>query len=355
MSKRYYIFFAFILLFIIGMRIYASNMFVELTEKDEPTIQIVDSKGRQVVIPYPLTNVAVMNPYTAELITAVGAADAIRGVDQDIYENREAFPIPITKDMVICGHGEAQIHFEKIIRLRPQVLFMDAGKDIERVEKVLGMFGIPVIVLKADSAPYFSSNCRLLGKIFQKEERAAELDAYFTHWERYVKERLENVPQKRVYYECRYFARAVVPGEFFHEMLKPAHAENIFSDALSIYVSPEYILLRRPEYIVRLSDLKDPYSCNPPSQARFEEIAETMCGYPCWAHMDAVEKNRMFLFSYYSHGGAGKLVGAMFLAKYLYPEYLPDLVPEEILRVWMEKYQGIPYRSGHTFTPEDLR
>ena len=143
MSKRYYIFFAFILLFIIGMRIYASNMFVELTEKDEPTIQIVDSKGRQVVIPYPLTNVAVMNPYTAELITAVGAADAIRGVDQDIYENREAFPIPITKDMVICGHGEAQIHFEKIIRLRPQVLFMDAGKILNALRKCSGCSGFP--------------------------------------------------------------------------------------------------------------------------------------------------------------------------------------------------------------------
>lgn len=355
MSKWYNILFVLVLLFIVGVRIYASGIFVELTRMDEPTIQIVDSKGRYVEIPYPLTNVAVVNPYNAELITAVGAADAIRGVDQEIYENRDAFPIPIAEDMLIGGHGETQIDFEKIIRLHPQAVFLDAGKDVDRIEKILGIFGIPVIVLKADSAIYFSSNCRLLGKIFQKEERAAELEAYFTYWENYVEDRLQNIQQKRIYYECRRFARAVVPGEFFNEMLEPAHAENIFSDAVSIYVSPEYILLRKPEYVVRLSDINDPYSCYPPSHARFEEIAETMRKRPCWAEMDAVEKNRMFLFSYYSHGGAGKLVGAMFLAKYLYPEYLPELQPEEILRVWMEEYQGIPYQHGHTFTPEDLR
>jgi len=352
MNKWYSIAFLIAFISIIGIRIYASNIFTTLNHKDEATVQIVDSKGRTVEISYPLTDVVVVNPYNAELITAVGAAHTIRGVDQDIYENRGAFPVPITADMLIGGHGEVQINFEKIIRLHPQAVFLDGGKDVDRIEKILGIFGIPVIVLKADSAIYFSSNCRLLGKIFQREERAAQLESYFTYWENYVRVRLQDVPRKRVYYECRRFARAVVPGEFFNEMLEPAHAENIFSDAGSIYVSPEYILLRKPEYIVRLSDINDPYSCYPPSRSRFEEIAQTMYERPCWKYMDAVEKNRMFFFSYYSHGGAGKIVGAMFLAKYLYPEYLPDLQPEEILRVWMEEYQGIPYQAGHTFTPE---
>ena len=38
----------------------------------------------------------------------------------------------------------------------------------------------------------------------------------------------------------------------------------------------------------------------------------------------------------------------MYIAKFLYPEQLPDLHPEDVFKVWLEKYQHLPYVAGHT-------
>ena len=37
------------------------------------------------------------------------------------------------------------------------------------------------------------------------------------------------------------------------------------------------------------------------------------------------------------------------MAKYLYPEYLPDLHPEKVFKIWLERYLGLNYIAGHTY------
>ena len=39
----------------------------------------------------------------------------------------------------------------------------------------------------------------------------------------------------------------------------------------------------------------------------------------------------------------------MYIAKFLYPDKLPDLHPEEVFKTWLEKYQGLDYIAGHTY------
>lgn len=312
-------------------------------------ITVTDAIGRNVTIPHPLTSVAVINPYNAEFIAAVGAENAIQGIDRDIYENRFAFQKNFSKDMMIGGHGEQQVDYEKVIKLHPQVLILDAGFYAKRAEMILGLFGIKVLVLRADSTDRFLTNCDFIGKIFGKEKEAERLKDTFLPWIDYVNRQLSDVPRKKVYYECRRFGRAVIPGEAFNEMLDAAHADNIFSDSHSIYVNNEMIILRNPEYIVRLSDIGERYSYYPPSKSFFERVHREIINRPCWNYIDAVKNDRIFIYSYYSHGGAGKLVGAFYLAKYLYPEYLPDLHPEDIFYTWLTKYERVPYIAGHTY------
>ena len=55
------------------------------------------------------------------------------------------------------------------------------------------------------------------------------------------------------------------------------------------------------------------------------------------------------LLAHYAHGGASKLVGTMYIAKFLYPEQLPDLHPEDVFKVWLEKYQHLPYIEGRNY------
>ena len=40
------------------------------------------------------------------------------------------------------------------------------------------------------------------------------------------------------------------------------------------------------------------------------------------------------------------MVGTIYIAKFLYPEYLPELHPEEVFKTWLEKYQQLHYIKG---------
>lgn len=332
-----------------GLLMQGGSRSLEEQTADTQTITLTDSLGRRVALPYPLTRVAVVNPYNAELIAAVGAESTICGIDKDIYENRAALHVPLTEDMIVSPHGETNLNLEQVIRLKPQVLILDAGFHHKRDERVLGLFGIKVFVLRADSAEHFPENCRLMGQMFGKEKEAAALCGYFEGQRAYIDQQLRDIPRKKIYYECRRPCRSVIPGEAFNEMLDIAHADNIFADANGIFVSNDVLILRNPSYIIRLSDVSEPYSYHPPSQESFDNIKQGIRNRACWDYIDAIKEDNIFLYSYYSHGGAGKYVGGIYLAKYLYPEQLPELDPEEVFRVWLTRFQRLDYIPGHTY------
>ena len=87
----------------------------------------------------------------------------------------------------------------------------------------------------------------------------------------------------------------------------------------------------------------------PPTAAEHQAIKDELKNRPSWDTIDAVKNDNIFLMSHYVHGGASKIVGAIYLAKYLYPEQLPDLHPEQVFKDWLEKYQHLPYIAGHTY------
>ena len=87
----------------------------------------------------------------------------------------------------------------------------------------------------------------------------------------------------------------------------------------------------------------------PPTPEDEARIMSELKSREGWDTIDAVKNDRILLLSHYVHGGASKLVGTMYIAKFLYPEQLPDLHPEDVFKVWLEKYQHLPYVAGHTY------
>ena len=41
----------------------------------------------------------------------------------------------------------------------------------------------------------------------------------------------------------------------------------------------------------------------------------------------------------------------MYIAKWLYPDLLPDLDPDEVFRAWLEDFQGFRNVGGHFCRP----
>lgn len=101
--------FCLIILFVAGC---GKNITVSSSNADAKTIEITDSIGRSVRIPAPVTSAAVANAYNVELITAIGASDAIKGVDYNIYQDQAGFKNRFTENEVI-GKNQRELNYEK--------------------------------------------------------------------------------------------------------------------------------------------------------------------------------------------------------------------------------------------------
>ena len=331
-----------------------------ISKISEPTANaetqtITDSVGRSVEIPNPVASCVVANAYNTEIINAIGALDRVIGVDYNIYQDKESWKNAFTEDMVI-GKDQKDLNYEKIIELNPQVLILTGNGTYEEAESQLEPFGIKVIVCDAYYTDQFEENCRLLGQVFGKQDEAKELSDYFMDKLNYISSQLEGVKKKTLYFEYRTEGNTTVPGNFFFNMVEFSGAENIFKDSENVQIDTEAVVDRNPQYIVKVS-APDVYSSYyPPTDEDMAKIKEDIVSRPGWDEIDAVKNDNILLLSHYVHGGASKLVGTMYIAKFLYPEQLSDLHPEQIFKDWLEKYQKLDYIEGHTspaFSLED--
>jgi iron complex transport system substrate-binding protein len=308
---------------------------------------VIDSIGRAVTLPDPVTRAVIANGYNLELTNAIGAIDAIIGVDYITFSDLDAYGTHFTEDVVI-GQSTSELNYEKIIELAPEVLIITGNGTWEDAEKKLGPFGIKVFVLNAYYTGEFRENWAIAGRLFGKEKEAEELIAYFDGIINYINTSLAGVPKKTLYYEYKRIGNSTIPGDYFHNMVVYAGAQNIFDDAKNVEIDPEAVILRNPDYIVRVGTSNVNGRYIPPTPEEFQRRKDDVTSRPGWDEISAVKNDRILLLSHYSQGAASKLVGMTYIAKFLYPELLPDLNPEEVFKTWLEKYQKLPYIEGHT-------
>lgn len=321
--------------------------------QESGAIVVEDSLHRVITLDQPVTRVAIANAYNTdltEMVSALGCLDTIVGIDQNILWNNEAFHNRFNRDQLICAREGTVINYEKVVELAPQVLLISSKGSWFDAQEKLRPFGIQVIVVDTHDLSQFASNCRLLGKIFGKESRAEEIENDFGERLAYVEKQLAKVKEKkRVYFECGSPGATTMPGSYFYSLVKYTGADNIMEDAVERHITPEAVVLRNPQYIVKMSDRRWKYSYQPPSKEEVMLIRQDIKTRPGWDTIDAVKNDRIFQLSYFSHCGASKIIGVLYVAKFLYPEYLPDLDPDEAFRLWLEKYLGLPYLDGHVY------
>lgn len=318
----------------------------QAAEKEE---SVVDDLGRTVKLRLPLRRVVVANSHNTELINSIGnAIDKVIGVDAGIYRDRAAYGNRFGEENLI-GQNQRALNYERIIKLRPQALLISGNGYWQEAEKKLGDFGIQVLVFNAYYTGKFQQNCALVGKLFGEEAQAAEFAAYFQKHLDYIGKQLQGKPKKTVYVEYRSQNTTVAPGAPYDKMVQYAGAKNIFDDAKSPYIDGEAVIRRNPQYIVKISEKNARGQYTPPTAEEFQARKRRIVERPGWDGIDAVQHDRILLLSHYAFGGASELVGTMYIAKFLYPEYLPELHPEEIFKTWVTKYQRLAYLPGHTY------
>ncbi|MDP2768371.1 MAG: ABC transporter substrate-binding protein [Giesbergeria sp.] len=323
--------------------------------------QIRDDLDREVELRLPLRRVVVFNRYTTEFVRAIGAMPAVVGVDIDAARHRAYWPTVTTT--MWAGSGQSAPHFEAIVAMRPDAVFLPRNSDWQQAERVLAAFGIPVVVLTAWDLLKHEWNVELLGRLFARPQPAAELNAFYRHWRDELRRRLDGAPRPRVYFEEVGDHRTVLKGSGWHDMVEAGGGINVFGDVSipgsatargsvqNFEVDPEQVLERRPDALIKLQPVQ--YEPHPRAFAR--EVLERLARRPGFAALPAVREGRVFHISYYLAGGCSKITGALQIAQWLHPQRMKGIEPEAVMGEWLQTYQGVPAQSGYALSLADLR
>ena len=325
----------------------------ENAARAEETTVFVDDIGREIELALPVTRACVANRYNNELIRAVGAGDCVVGVD--IYTSQDAVYWPRFGEEETFGKDEYD--YEKIISLDPQVLVVPKNGVIEESIEKLEPFGIQVAVITGWDNSDVPKQIRLCGQLFGKEAEAEELVRFYQEPVDYINRQLEQVQERKtVYWEYGGDYTTCIPGtsnDGWHNMIRMAGGENIFGDAslAGKDIDPEQILEAGPDLIVKIyagEVVGNSGVFTAPPQEEFAAKAQVMLERPGWKDLTAVKEGNFYLNTAFMSGGLGKMVGAAYMAKWLYPDLMTELDPDQIFEEWMV-YQGFAPNAPHVY------
>ena len=313
---------------------------------EEGTLRLVDSAGRLVELPRPLERVVVLHPPAAEILLALGIPEVVVGTSGSVARRPELAAYAGVPQVARFAHGEPDL--EAIVMLAPQALITygtHPAVDVEELARTLAPAGIPVVGIDAWRLETLSRDIFLLGLMFGRLERAAELIVFFSRaWEAALATVPRDLPAPRVYAE-HHAGRAFGPGSEWDRLIRLAGGENIFADAPVPHfeADPEAILERDPQ-IILMDMVRRPrlgYGITDAGEA--EAYLEELAARPGWELLSAVRERRVFLISRSIGTGPRKLFMLPYLVSIFHPGV--GLDPEEWLRRYHEEWLGVPHEG----------
>ena len=323
--------------------------------------RITDDLGRGVSVTLPLRRVVVFNRYTTEFIRAIGAMPAVVGVDFDGRQHPDYWP-GVTPDMR-AGSGQSSVNYEAIVGMQADAVFMPRNSDWKKAASILGDFGIPVVVLTGWDLLKHEWNVELLGRLFDRQARAAQLNAFYRQWREVLGTRLKGVNPKRVYFEEVGDYKTVLKGSGWHDMVETAGGVNVFGDISlpgpstvrgniqNFEVDPEAIQARAPEVIIKLQ----PGQHLPHTRAFSQQQLERIVQRPGLARTPAVTAAQVYHLSYYLASACSKIIGALQIAQWLHPERMQGVDVDSVMTTWLQDFQGVPAQKGYWYGLADMR
>ena len=314
-----------------------------------------DDAGRTVEVQTPVKRAVIFNRYAVEFARAIGGIEQVAGVDASTM--RDPTYWPQFKESDIVGQGQTQPNYEAIVAMKPDVVILPRNGVYEEAARQLEPFGIPVLVVTAWDTLQHVPNVTTFGTLFGKQQEADKLNAFYTRYMDLLKDRLKGVERKRVYLEEVRDLVTLTPGSGWHDMIEAGGGINVFGDIdikqqpssrgneNSFTIDPEEIVSRKPDVIIKLQ----PGSYQTIPTAKFEDAWKALVVREEVLATPAGKSGDVHLVNYYLAGGCSKVIGALQVAKWLYPDQFKDIEPEAVMKEWIETFQGLPFHGDTTY------
>lgn len=383
-QKKFMAYLATVFLLIVSMLIAACGGPSETkkdTAQNNKPIEITDVIGRTVTLKKPAERVVLQwsgagGPFfTISALMGKDTPKVIAGMDTSLQDYRADMWKHFTAEMpelakipVVGTVGDKTFNAEQVVALNPDVIFIpvDLKDQYESDAKAkMDAAGIQTIYIDyhAEKLESHQKSIEAIGKALGKEERAAEINKFYTERVTRVLDRVSkiNKPKPTVYLEVgmngpEEFGNSFSGNYSWGALATMAGADVITKDAIkkSSPINPEFVLEKNPDIIMIMGSYwpKKPTSMRlgfeateDSSQALLKAFTTERQG---WSELKAVENKQV----YSAHHGLPREVfdAAVFeyLAKTFYPEEFADVDPEATLKEFYDKFLPFSY-SGIWF------
>lgn len=283
---------------------------------------VVDAVGRKVVLPDVIRGVVITcyGGVTHE-VSVLGVADRIVA-----QPSMRRFPYLLKMYPRFAATADAgsfeNVSIERIMTLKPDLVI--AGITSPRANRKIESLGIPVVTAAIGRADIDTllNEFRMMGKVFGKERRAAELVSFWKERLSFIRKRVSGIPvskRKRVFYMGSESSLST-DGRLWwgQHLISAAGGVNVAADiGPARQVTVEQLLVWNPDVIVMHTDT-DPVSAG-----------MTIKDNSRMRNVKAVKDNRVYPCPvgafWWDRPSPEAILGIVWLAKTLYPERMKGL------------------------------
>ena len=213
---------------------------------------VTDDLGRTVNVPVKIDRAISLAPSLTEMIFAVGAGDTLVGVTSYCNYPEQAKAIEKVGDTMTPN-------IERIIALKPQIVFVSTASQLEAFTKTLDDQGIAVFVSDGKSLDDVYRSLNQFGDLFGTKKRAANLVSDLTQRADAVRSSVEGKPTPKVFVQISNDPLFTIGKDsFLTEVLDHAGGSSATKDVPTAYpkLSKETAMAMGPDVII-LSDSDD--------------------------------------------------------------------------------------------------
>ena len=330
------------------------------------SITITDAKGRKVTIGLPISSYAISTMDVIDYIIPIKGKDTFKmlvasGQDggHGIQKYEKLYTSSVGNFMEHVGQisdHNAPFDLEMILVMDPDVLIVNSAMSAHtyalEVEAQLTKAGIPIVLINVPGKNLDKSvqqTMKLLGQVFQEEEKAAEVSAFMD--KQYGLLASKNLSQRKdkptVYYEksgySEIYGSTSTSAAGWGLPIRIAGGNNI-ADALLLdtaasggggtNLDPEYVIKADPDYII-LSGSNDGW---------LDSIKETKtCEFDIvnrigWRDLKAIKNGDLYEFAHATSRSIFAFYPCLKMAKLFYPEEFKDVDPDAVLNEFFDRF-----------------
>ena len=319
------------LVVLLAMMIAACAQTGTVPKKDEPMQTVVDSIGREVVLPENVDRVAALYSPAGHIAVMLGHGSDIVATSNGLQRDKMLHVIcpDIQNAAVVKVSGDFNI--EEMAALDVDVVFIPNEMYLDEKSVIkLDEFGIPYMVVSFDSIEEQKQLVNWMADVFNEENEAKEYCDFYDKILRLTQQALADLPDKykiRIYHSINEAVATVGKNTLPENWMKVAGGIDVSlegeltTDNDKYYTTLEEILTWNPSMIL----------CN------VEETADYINTQPAWKNIQAVKDNKVYLMpvgiSRWGHTTSIETpLAIIWTASTLYPDYCREIDVDALVK-----------------------